>query len=63
MFLVSMASAINGAKILMENNLCQVIKDGRIALSAKKQGGVFWIMAATVSELERKDNVLVNYYS
>jgi hypothetical protein len=36
LFLVSIASAISRAKIVKENGLCQVMKDGRVALSAKK---------------------------
>lgn len=41
LFLVSMASALSRAKIVMKNGSCQVMKDGRVALSAKKRGGVF----------------------
>lgn len=53
LFLVSMASTINGAKIIIKNDLCQEIKDGRVALSAKKHG-VFWLMAATISPWKGK---------
>jgi hypothetical protein len=61
LFLVSMASVVSGAKVVMENGLCQVIKDERVALSAKKQGGVFRAMAASVTELEKGGNDLVDY--
>lgn len=60
LFLVSIASAISGNKIVMENGLCQVMKNGRFALSAKKKG-IFWIMATLVTEPEGEGNVLVDY--
>jgi hypothetical protein len=62
LFLVSMASAVNGARIVMENGLCQIIKDNKIALSAKKQGGVFAIMAVLVIEPEEENNTLIDYH-
>lgn len=37
-FLISMASKVNGAKIIMENGLYQVMKNKKVALSAKKTG-------------------------
>lgn len=40
-FLVCMASTVSGAKIVMENGSCQVMKDGEIVLIAKKGGGIF----------------------
>lgn len=57
-----MASAISGAKIVLENDLCQVMKNGRIVLSAKKWGRIYGIMAALVMELKGEGNVLVNYH-
>lgn len=41
LFLISMASTVNGAKVIIENGLCQVIKDKRVAFNTKKRGGVF----------------------
>lgn len=35
LYLVSMASMVNGARIIMENGLCHVMKDKRVALSVK----------------------------
>lgn len=62
LFSISMASALSGAKIVMENGLCQVMKDERVALSAKKQKEVFRVMAALVTELEKEGNNLVDYH-
>lgn len=52
LFSISMASAISGAKIVIENGLCQVMNDGKIALNAKKQRRVFRVMVASVTEPE-----------
>lgn len=61
LFLVSMALAVSGAKIIMDNGLCWVTKNGRVAPSAKKRGGIFWVMATLVIELE-EGNVLLDYH-
>jgi hypothetical protein len=57
-----MASVVSGAKIVMENGFCQVMKDGKVGLSAKKRGDVFWVMAASVPESEKGGNNLVDYH-
>jgi hypothetical protein len=57
-----MASIVNGAQIVMENGLCQIIKDGKIALSAKEQGGVFQVMTASVTKPEKENNTLNDYH-
>lgn len=44
-----MALAIYRAKIIIENDLSHVMKNGRVALSAKKWGGVFWVMAVLIT--------------
>lgn len=62
LFLVSMASTVSRAKIIMKNSLCQVMKDGRVTLSTKKRQGVFRVMAASVAELEKGGNDLVDYH-
>jgi hypothetical protein len=62
LFSVSIASAVNGAKIVMENGFCQIIKNGKIALSAKKRGGVFRVMAASATEPETKKNSFKDYH-
>lgn len=62
LFLMSMASTLSRAKIVMENGSCQVMKDRRVVLSAKKQGGVFRVMAALVTESEKGGNNLINYH-
>lgn len=36
-----MALVVGGAKVIMENNQCQVIKNVEVSLSAKKPKGVF----------------------
>lgn len=45
-----------------ENGLCQVMKDRRVALSAKKRGGVFWVMTELVTGSEKRGNDLVDYH-
>lgn len=40
LFSISMASIVNEAKIVIQNGLCKIIKDGKVALSVKKWGGV-----------------------
>jgi hypothetical protein len=62
LFSISTASAINGAKIVMENGFCQIIKNGKIALSAKKRGGVFRVMAASAIESKTKKKSFKDYH-
>lgn len=62
LFSVRIASRVNGAKIIIENGLCQVMKNNRVALNAKKWGGVFQVMAALIIEPEEERNVIVNYH-
>jgi hypothetical protein len=63
LFSISMASAINGVKIVMENGLCHVMKGGEVALSAKKHGGVFRVMAAMATDEQLgKGGDLIDYH-
>lgn len=57
-----MALPITEAKTIIENGLCHVIKNDRLALSAKKRRGVFWIMVALVTKPEEEENVLIDYH-
>jgi hypothetical protein len=62
LFLVGMASAIKRGRIMMDNGSSQVMKDGKVALSAKKWGGIFQVMVASVTQPKEEDNAFVNYH-
>lgn len=62
LFLISMTLVVSMAKDIMENGLHQVIKNGKVALSAKKRWGVFCVIAATTSKLEREEDKLIDYH-
>jgi hypothetical protein len=47
LFSISTAASLKGARIVMERGLCRVMLDGKEALTAKKDGGVFRVTAAT----------------
>lgn len=38
------------------------MNNGRVALNAKKRGGVFWVMVVLVIKLKGEGNVLIDYY-
>jgi hypothetical protein len=61
LFSVASASAMIGVKIVMENGECKVMKLGRVALTARKRGGVFRVVAATACE-EHEEGEIVDFH-
>lgn len=54
---------ISKTKVIMENDLCWIIKNGKIALSARKQGDIIQVkVATTTEETEQKEGEFIDYH-